>query len=457
MPIRFSIVGRPNVGKSTLFNRLIGKRQAIVSNLPGVTRDYQVGTPRAKQSQFVVVDTAGIDTRPPDALNASIQHMAEKAIADSDAYLFIIDARDGIVAAEYEIAQLIRRQNKPVIFLANKTEGRIHENLEADSAPFGWEGPLHISAEHGLGFDELQDRIDKVLKTLEQKAPTRLQHTPEDSHSELQISDVGGTEARPLKIAIVGRPNAGKSSLINAILDEERVLTGATPGITRDSVAISCTWLETNIRLYDTAGMRKRAKIIDNLEKDAFAESLRAIRFSEVTLVLFDATTPLEAQDLRIADLAEREGRAVLLVANKWDLVKDRKAARVRIQDIFDRSLPQLNGLPLLTISALNRQGLKALFDSIMTFYWIWNKRISTSELNRWLEGACAQHPPPALHGRRIKIRYISQINIRPPSFLVKCSNPKALPASYRRYLVNGLRKDFGLGGTPIRLMLRSN
>ena len=456
MTIRFSIVGRPNVGKSTLFNRLVGRKQAIVNNQPGVTRDYQVGSPREPNSNFVVVDTAGIDTQPSGELNQDIQKMVESALKQSDAFLFVIDAKEGVIPTEFEIAQHVRKQNKPVIIIANKSESKIHKDLPGEIERFGWGEPHYISAEHGLGFDELQSNIHKLYSRLSEASP---QGPLREGILERDRTASLVDEKEPkkaLKITVVGRPNAGKSSLINLILGHERVLTGATPGITRDAITISCTWLGTNLLLYDTAGMRKKSKVIDKLEKGAVAEGLRAIRFSEIVIVLFDATAPLESQDLRIADLAEREGRGVLLVANKWDLIEDKALTLKEMKRLFDKSLPQLKGLPIVTISVLEQRGIKTLHKAISDLYQVWNKRIETSELNRWLEMVIAQHLPPAIRGRRIKLRYISQINTRPPSFLVKCNHPESLPASYRRYMVNELRNHYGFHGTPIRLIVRS-
>ena len=457
MPFFISIVGRPNVGKSTLFNRLIGKNQAIVNNFSGVTRDYQIGYPENDNSNYVFVDTAGVDIRPNDDLEIGIQNMVKSALDISDAFLLVVDAKVGIVSSEFDIAQQIRKLNKPVILVANKSETKIQENLPEEINRFGWGEPHFVSAEHNIGLMDLHHSIQKMCT--EHLIHDRI-HTDQSNEcfNSLVINQENNGQIRnQIKVSVVGRPNAGKSSLINLIIGHERLLTGETPGITRDSISIECSFFGSDLLIYDTAGMRKRSKITNNLEKDAVSESLRVIRFSEIVIVLFDATQALEAQDLRIADLAGKEGRGVLLVANKWDLIKNKEETIKEIQYIINKSLPQLRGLKPITISVKKNQGLKTLHKAIFDLNKTWNKRVETSQLNKWLEMIKIHHPPPAIRGRRIKLRFISQINIRPPSFLVNCNHPRALPQSYRRYMVNELRRCYQFDGTPIRLLFRSN
>lgn len=455
MAICLSIVGRPNVGKSTLFNRLVGKKTAIVNNSPGVTRDFQEGKSDNLRMSFKVMDTAGWDTRPENELEESIFRMTRKALDKSSALLFVVDARSGILPIDLEISQNLRKQNLPVILVANKAESRIQDSFEADALNMGWGAPAYISAEHGTGIGNLLEQIQNCLGSFPLE---------DDNSGELYQLDTEEREEgsvihpnRPIKIAVIGRPNAGKSSLINQIIGDERLLTGETPGITRDAISIMASWEGTDVEIYDTAGMRRKSRIIDDIEKESVSEGLRAIRFSDIVIVLIDATSPLDSQDLRIADLAEKEGRGVVIAINKWDLVKNKKARQGDLYHKIETSLPQLKGIKLVWVSALYNRGLQSLWREIQGINDVWNKRIATSELNNWLEQMVYRHPPPAVAGKRIKLRYISQINTRPPSYLLKCSKPKSLPASYRRYLVNGLRSRFGLRGTPIRLLIRNH
>ncbi|MCY4099330.1 MAG: ribosome biogenesis GTPase Der [Rhodobacteraceae bacterium] len=454
MAISLSIVGRPNVGKSTLFNRLVGKRTAIVNNSPGVTRDFQEGRSVAHGMSFKVIDTAGWDTRPESELDENIFRMTRKALENSTALLFTVDARTGILPVDLEISQRLRKQSLPVILVANKSESRIHDCFEADVRRLGWGEPVYISAEHGTGMSNLIEHIEQCMHSF--PSEEELAVLPEA----IQENDWDGVvldNTRPLRIAVIGRPNAGKSSMINQIVGDERLLTGATPGITRDAISIRTAWEGFEVEIYDTAGMRRKSRVVDDIEKESVSEGLRAIRFSEIVIVLIDATSPLDTQDLRIADMAEREGRGVVIAINKWDLVKDKKARQRELHHKIETSLPQLKGIKLICVSALYKRGLKSLLREVKSIHEIWNYRVSTGELNKWLEHMVYKHPPPAVAGLRIKLRFISQINNRPPTFVLKCSKPKALPTSYKRYLINGLRNRFNLRGIPIRLLLRNH
>ena len=455
MAISLSIVGRPNVGKSTLFNRLVGKRTAIVNNSPGVTRDYQEGKSATHNLSFRILDTAGWDTRPANELDESIFRMTRKALAKSSALLFIVDARTGILPSDLEISQNLRKLNLPVILVANKAESRIQEGFDADALNLGWGDPSYVSAEHGTGLGNLLDEIQNCLGTIPMEEDNLIELPPTDPAA--PDNDVTPNRQRPIKIAVIGRPNAGKSSLINQIIGDERLLTGETPGITRDAISIITSWEGNEVEIYDTAGMRRKSRVVDDIEKESVAEGLRAIRFSDLIIVLIDATSPLDTQDLRIADMTEKEGRGVVIAINKWDLIKDKKTRQSDLKHKIETSLPQLKGIKLIFVSARYKRGLKSLWREVKAIHGIWNQRIPTGELNKWLEQMVYRHPPPAVAGQRIKLRYISQINNRPPTYFLKCSKPKSLPTSYKRYLVNGLRSSFGLRGTPIRLLLRNH
>lgn len=464
MSFTLALVGRPNVGKSTLFNRLVGKRLALVDDQPGVTRDLREGEAKLGTLRFTVYDTAGLENVTDDSLQGRMRRLTERAVEMVDVCLFIIDARVGITPADEIFADILRRRAKHVILAANKAEGNAGESGFLEAYSLGLGEPIRLSAEHGEGIDELFHVLLPLAQTFEERAEAEAPITDvaidEDSEADNteageEIPDWTPTQQRPLQVAVVGRPNAGKSTLINQIIGEERLLTGPEPGITRDSISLPFSWNGTPMRLFDTAGMRRKARITEKLEKLSVADGLRAVKFAEVVVVLLDAAIPFETQDLRIADLAEREGRAVVIAVNKWDIEEDRQDKLKELLLAFERHLPQLRGAPLITVSAKTGRGLDRLHEAILRAHTIWNRRVATSRLNNWLQAMTESHPPPAPGGRRVKLRYITQAKTRPPGFVVKCSHPDALPKSYERYLVNGLRAAFDMPGTPIRLYLR--
>jgi len=455
MSFTLAIVGRPNVGKSTLFNRLVGKRLALVDDQPGVTRDLREGAARLGDLRFTVIDTAGLEDATDDSLQGRMRRLTERAVDMADAALFVIDARAGVTPNDTLFAEILRRKGRTVILAVNKAEGQAGKAGVIEAYGLGLGEPLALSAEHGEGMAELA----VILAPLVAAAESRVEEAVTDV--DVEDDDVEGaprtiTVARPLQIAIVGRPNSGKSTLINQIVGEERLLTGPEAGITRDSIAVPFTWDGVPMRIFDTAGMRKKAKIQEKLEKLSVSDGLRAVKFAEVVVVLLDAAIPFEQQDLRIADLAEREGRAVVVAVNKWDIEGEKQEKLRHLKEAFERLLPQLRGAPLVTVSAKTGRGLDRLQEAILKAHEIWNRRITTARLNQWLAAMIAAHPPPAPSGRRIKLRYMTQAKTRPPGFVVMCSNPEKLAESYSRYLVNGLRDDFDMPGTPIRLYMRS-
>jgi GTP-binding protein len=466
MSFTLAIVGRPNVGKSTLFNRLVGKKLALVDDQPGVTRDLREGEARLGHLRFTVIDTAGLEEATDESLQGRMRKLTERAVDMADVCLFVIDARAGVTPADHVFAEILRKRSAHVVLAANKAEGRAGEAGLFEAYELGLGEPLRLSAEHGEGMGELaaalepiatefaaRDKEDAARMDAEGLAPGTnwdVDEEPEEDESWRP------SEARPLQIAVVGRPNAGKSTLINKILGEERLLTGPEAGITRDSISLRLDWEGVPVRLFDTAGMRKKAKVQEKLEKLSVSDGLRAVKFAEVVIVLLDAAIPFEQQDLRIADLAEREGRAVVVAVNKWDLEEDRQGKLKELKESFERLLPQLKGAPLVTVSARTGRGLDRLHAAVIKAHEIWNTRVSTAKLNRWLTGMLEQHPPPAPGGRRIRLRYMTQAKTRPPGFVVMCSHPDAMPESYSRFLKNGLRQDFNMPGTPIRLHMRS-
>ncbi|HEX8662539.1 MAG TPA: ribosome biogenesis GTPase Der [Beijerinckiaceae bacterium] len=441
MTATVAIVGRPNVGKSTLFNRLVGQKLALVDDRPGVTRDRREGEARLGPLSFRVIDTAGLEEAEEGSLVRRMRDQTEAAIAEADVVLFLMDARAGVLPADRPFADLVRRSGKPVVLVANKAEGGAGTAGAYEAFALGLGEPVAFSAEHGEGMGELFDAL--------------LPHVGEADESE-EDEDAHGDPSKPLRVAIVGRPNAGKSTLINRLIGAERLLTGPEAGITRDSIAIDWEWRGRSIKLFDTAGLRKRARVEDKLEKLSVADALRAIRFAEVVVALLDATIPFEKQDLSIVDLIEREGRAVVIGLNKWDLVADKPGLLKELREEATRLLPQVRGAPLVPLSGLAGEGLDKLMQAVARTYEVWNRRIPTAKLNQWLEGALAANPPPAVSGRRIKIRYMTQAKARPPTFAVFGNQLDALPKSYTRYLVNGLREAFDLPGVPIRVSLRT-
>jgi GTP-binding protein len=452
MPLTLAIVGRPNVGKSTLFNRLVGQRLALVDDTPGVTRDLREGAARLGDLRFTVIDTAGLEDATDDSLPARMRRLTERAIAAADVCLFVVDARAGVTPVDEILAGILRRAGTEVILVANKCEGRAAEAGILDAWTLGLGEPVPVSAEHGEGMADLAVRIAPLADAAEAADAEETGALPATGVDVDAAPDVG----KPVQVAVVGRPNAGKSTLINALLGEERLLTGPEAGITRDAISVRLAWDGVPIRLFDTAGMRKKAKVQEKLEKLSVADGLRAVRFAEVVVVLLDAAIPFEQQDLRIADLAEREGRAVVVAVNKWDLVTDRQTRLRELREAFDRLLPQLRGAPLVAVSAVTGQGLDRLRRAVLQAHEVWNRRVATGPLNRWLMEMVAAHPPPAPGGRRIRLRYATQVKTRPPGFVVMASHPDKLPEAYARYLINGLRNDFDMPGTPIRLTFRS-
>lgn len=437
MPLTIAIVGRPNVGKSTLFNRLAGKRLAIVHDTPGVTRDRQEADAALGPLSFRLIDTAGFESAPAGTLSARMTQQTMAAIQDADVCLFLTDARDGITAGDEIIANALRRSGKPVILCANKCESKAVRDSLHDAYSLGLGEPIALSAEHALGLAELLDAISPYAE---------------------EESAEAAEENKPLKLAIVGRPNVGKSSLFNQLLGEERALTGPEAGITRDAITAPWQIEGREVLLHDTAGLRKRARVAGHeLEEMSVASTLEAIRFAECVIILIDANAPFEKQDLTIADLVAREGRAVVFAVNKWDQMEDRGGAISRLREQADRLLPQVAGAPLVAVSALTGEGLDRLPAAIIEADHAWNIRVPTAQLNRFLNDALERHPPPAISGRRVRIRYMTQPKARPPSFALFGNQLNALPEAYLRYLQNGLREAFDLKGTPIRFNLRTS
>ena len=441
------IIGRPNVGKSTLFNRLVGKKLALVDDQPGVTRDRRIGEAHLIGLDFNIVDTAGWEDDDPASLPGRMRAQTEISLQGAQVALFVFDARAGITPLDEEIARWLRSQNASVVLVGNKAEGRAAENGLLESYALGFGEPVAISAEHGEGMGDLFEALQPHLEGLEQEAPAE----EEDE------------ESGPLKLAIVGRPNAGKSTLINRLLGEDRLLTGPEAGITRDSIAVDWEWTDPKsgethpARLIDTAGMRKKARVTDKLEKMAVADARHAVDFAEVVVLLLDATLGLEHQDLKIASMVLEEGRALIIAINKWDIAEDPSGLFNGIRAALEDGLAQVRGVPLLAVSARTGKGLDEMMRAAITIRDIWSQRVSTGQLNRWFEHALEANPPPAPGGKRIKLRFITQAKTRPPSFVLFGTRLEMLPESYRRYLVNGIRRELGFDAVPIRLTLRSS
>jgi GTPase len=451
MSFTVAIIGRPNVGKSTLFNRLAGRRLALVDDTPGVTRDRREATAQLGHLTFTIIDTAGLEEAPSESLTGRMQAQTEAAVAAADAVFFVIDARAGVVPADRAFVNLLRRAGKPTVLVANKSEGRAGAAAALEGYDLGLGQPVPVSAEHGEGLADLYDALREALPA--ETAP------PDRADAETDTDEPEATTVteppRPLRIAVVGRPNAGKSTLINRLIGEERLLTGPEAGITRDSIAVPLVWQGREFLVHDTAGMRRRSRIDTKLEKLSVGDALEAIRFAEVVILLMDAAALFEEQDLRIADLVEREGRALVIGVNKWDLKEGDPGAAGRLRGEADERLAQLKGVPIVAVSGLTGAGLDRLMQAVLDIHALWNKRIATTPLNRWLAATLAAHPPPAVSGRRLKLNYITQAKARPPTFVLFCTRADAVPDAYRRYLVNALREAFDLPGVPIRLTLR--
>jgi len=461
MSFTLAIVGRPNVGKSTLFNRLVGRKLALVDDTPGVTRDLREGDARLYDVRFTVIDTAGLEEVTDDSLQGRMRRLTERAVDMADICLFLLDGRVGVTPSDEVFADILRKRGARVILGVNKAEGKAGDGGAIEAWSLGLGEPIRMSAEHGEGMDELADMLRPLVGEFAEREAENLplvdlDLTEEEAEAEADETAHHPTSKKPLQIAVIGRPNAGKSTLINKIIGEDRLLTGPEAGITRDAISVRSDWLGTPIRIFDTAGMRKKAKVVAKLEKLSVADGLRAVRFAEVVVVLLDAEIPFEQQDLRIADYAESEGRAVVIAVNKWDLEDEKQDKLADVKEMFERLLPQLRGAPLVTVSGKTGRGLDRLHDAIRRAHDMWNKRVPTARLNSWLGAMTEAHPPPAPGGHRIKLRYMTQVKTRPPGFVVKCSRPDELPESYKRYLVNGLRQHFDMPGTPIRLFFRS-
>jgi GTP-binding protein len=443
MSFTIAIIGRPNVGKSTLFNRLVGQKLALVDDEPGVTRDRREGEARLGDLEFTIIDTAGLDEGAKGSLTARMQEQTETAIRLADALMFVVDARAGLTPTDRAFADFARRADKPVLLLANKSEGKQGDAGAMEAYALGLGDPIQISAEHGEGMGELYDALRVLMP-----AP------PEEDEEELEEEEEDFA-TRPIRVAIVGRPNAGKSTLINHLVGEERLLTSPESGTTRDSIAVEISWKGRAFRVFDTAGLRRRSRIEEKLEKLSVADALRAVRFAEVVVLMMDTQNKFEEQDLRIADLIEREGRALVIAVNKWDLMAGKPGQISALSRDADHWLPQVAGVPVVAVSGLMGEGIDRLMQAIVDAYTVWNKRVPTAALNRWFEQAVSANPPPAVSGRRLKLNYITQTKARPPSFVVFCSRADAVPQSYLRYLTNSLREAFDLPGTPVRITLR--
>ena len=441
MPFTVAIVGRPNVGKSTLINRLAGKRLALVDDQPGLTRDRREADAELGTTAVRLIDTAGFE-HGDSGLTPRMREQTTAAIKQADLVVFLIDARAGVIAGDEIIADLVRSSGKPVILAANKYEGRAAEAGMYEAYSLGLGEPLPISAEHDLGIGELSDAIEQAARG-EGGAEIAAERTEEEA------------PAHPLRIAVVGRPNVGKSTLVNAILGEERMITGPEAGITRDAIAVDLEREGRVLRLFDTAGLRRKMRVEGAAEELSVGDTLKAIKFAEIVVLLLDAERPFEKQDLQIADLVVEEGRALVIAVNKWDLVRAPQARLAELREACERLLPQIKGVAFVPVSALTGKGVDTLLAAVIKADALWNKRLPTHALNQWLREAVDAHSPPAVSGRRIKLRYITQSNARPPTFVLFCSRPKALPDSYVRYLVNSLRETFDLPGVPIRLHLR--
>lgn len=452
MTFTVAIVGRPNVGKSTLFNRLIGKRLAIVDDRPGVTRDRRYGSGRLGDLDFTVIDTAGLEDVRDDSLEARMREQTEQAVAEADVALLVIDARAGLTALDEYFARQLRKSKTPIILVANKSEGHAGQAGAMEAFSLGLGAPIAISAEHGEGMGDLFDALEPFAR----RDAAEQDEAIAALDAELEMLPADDVEAPShLQLAIVGRPNVGKSTLVNRLIGEDRLLTGPEAGITRDAIAIDWQWRDQAIRLIDTAGLRRRSKVVEKLERLSGADTDRAIRFAHVVVLVLDSADMLEKQDLTIARSVIEEGRALIIAANKWDAVENKNEALKKLRDRLDLSLPQVRGIPVVTISGMTGRNLDRLMDAVLDIYQRWNKRVPTAQLNRWLGEVQQMHPPPLVGGRRVKIRYMTQIKTRPPTFALFAQMADELPDSYHRYLLNGIRDTFGIDGVPLRLYTR--
>ena len=445
-----AIVGRPNVGKSTLFNRLVGKKLALVDDRPGVTRDRREGDAHLIGLDFRIVDTAGYEDHDAQTLPGRMRQQTEAAVAQADVALFMIDARAGIVPLDEEISRWLRASTTPVILAANKAEGRAGDQGVLEALALGFGDPVQVSAEHGEGMGDLFEALLPLLDAVEARNEAASANDEDDDRPDA-----------PLKLAIVGRPNAGKSTLVNRMLGEDRMITGPEAGITRDSIAVDWLWEPAGgearpVRLIDTAGMRKRAKIQDKLEKMSVADALHAVDFAEVVVLLLDATLGLEGQDLRIADRVLEEGRALVIALNKWDVAENASSLFNGVKRALEDGLSQVKGVTVMTVSAATGKGIDQLIQACFDTREAWSRRVGTGELNRWFERAIEANPPPAPGGKRVKLRYVTQVKTRPPSFVIFGTRVDQLPASYERYLVNSMRRDLGFGAVPVRITMRA-
>jgi len=471
MSFTLAIVGRPNVGKSTLFNRLVGKKIALVDDTPGVTRDRRSARGRIADLKFEIIDTAGLEDGKGDELTARMRAQTEIALREADITLMLVDGRTGITPMDLHFAKWLRRSDARVILAANKCEGKLATANVYEAFKLGLGEPLAISAEHNEGLGDLYQAIVDILnelgidpypdETAANAAVTLKERDlgPEEGDLDYEFDEEVDEEqeVKPLRLAVVGRPNAGKSTLINSLVGEDRLITGPEAGLTRDSISVEWEWEGLAVRLFDTAGMRKRARVTEKLEKLAVADGLRAVQFAEVVVLLIDAELGIERQDLKIAELVVSEGRCLVIAINKWDIVDDRLKVTRKVKDTLTKSLPQLKGVKVINFSALTGKGIHNMMPAVSEAYKLWNSRIPTAAFNRWLADSLEKHPAPSVAGRRIKIRYGAQIKARPPTFSLFCNRPDDLPDSYKRYLENELRKDFDLPGVPLRMFLKKS